>query len=190
MDVSYGIIGTVALASGLLYFKNKSQDVTYVISKVDGRKYLVKNMADKQQAADLLASVRASLVELCNKLGQKYPKREDIRRMNEKFDPDVIIENGDNKGTSYSINKGEKVVLCIRDRDEHEKLVEKNIMMFVSIHELAHIMTKSVGHTDEFWSNFKFLLKEAVGMGIYKDINFSKSPAEYCGVKITDSPLH
>ena len=33
---------------------------------------------------------------------------------------------------------------------------------FVALHELSHVMTVSVGHTQEFWENFKFLLKEAV----------------------------
>ena len=34
--------------------------------------------------------------------------------------------------------------------------------MFVIIHELSHIMSKSIGHNSEFYDNFKFLLKEAV----------------------------
>ena len=34
-------------------------------------------------------------------------------------------------------------------------------MTFVGIHELGHVMSKTIGHNDEFWSNFKFLLKEA-----------------------------
>ena len=65
----------------------------------------------------------------------------------------------------------------------------ENIMMFVALHELAHIMTKSVGHTDEFWDNFRYLLKKAIKLGVYKDVNFEKNPVDYCGTKITNSPL-
>ena len=33
--------------------------------------------------------------------------------------------------------------------------------MFVAIHELAHIMTESVGHEPEFWDNMGFLLEKS-----------------------------
>ena len=61
--------------------------------------------------------------------------------------------------------------------------------MFVSIHELGHLMTKSTGHTKEFWDNFKFLLKESIKLGIYTRNDFKNKPEKYCGTKITDSPL-
>ena len=40
--------------------------------------------------------------------------------------------------------------------------------MFVAIHELAHIASETIGHNDEFWNNFKFLLDNAVEIKIYK----------------------
>ena len=61
--------------------------------------------------------------------------------------------------------------------------------MFVALHELAHIMTKSIGHTEEFWENFKFLLKESIKMNLYKKIDFQKNPHKYCGIEIKDSPI-
>ena len=39
--------------------------------------------------------------------------------------------------------------------------------MFVAIHELAHIMSKTYGHNDEFRENFIFLLDNASKCGIY-----------------------
>jgi WLM domain len=63
------------------------------------------------------------------------------------------MENG---YTSYSVNKGEKIVMCVRQKDN--SLVPKNVVMYVGIHELSHIMTSDIGHTPEFWDNFKFLL--------------------------------
>jgi len=79
--------------------------------------------------------------------------------------------------------------LCLRSRDNFEKLIDINTLMFVSIHELGHIMTLSIGHTKEFWDNFKFLLKNTVIINIYKEINYSKYPKKYCGIEVTDSPL-
>ena len=50
-------------------------------------------------------------------------------------------------------------------------------------------MTKSVGHTPEFWDNFKRLLKESVDSNLYIKENYSENPKEYCGIKVSDSPL-
>ena len=61
--------------------------------------------------------------------------------------------------------------------------------MFVAIHELAHVITKSVGHTSEFWNNMKFILKKAIKLKVYKQHDYRNNPISYCGVEITDSPL-
>ena len=58
------------------------------------------------------------------------------------------------------MNKGEKVYFCLRDRKDKSKFVDLNIIMFVAFHEMAHIMTLSTGHTEEFWTNFKFISKK------------------------------
>ena len=62
--------------------------------------------------------------------------------------------------------------------------------MFVALHELAHIATKSVGHTTEFWQNFKFLIENAKNINIYNPVDYKKSPKEYCGMTISDSPYY
>ncbi len=172
-----------------IHFENKKTDVNYVVSKVDGRKYLVQNHADKQQAADNLATIRKNLVKLVQELKKKNKGNVDIERMVNNFNPNNISESTqDNKYTSYSVNKGEKIVFCLRSRDEKNNLVELNTMMFVALHELAHTMTKSIGHTQEFWDNFRILLKNARKLGIYERVNYDKKPVEYCGTKITNDP--
>jgi len=169
---------------------NYKKDVSYVKSRVDNKQYLVYNLRYQQLAADILAKVRLKLTNTCIKLQKKYPNDERIVRLVEKFNPDNIVESEpDSKNTSYSINKGEKIVLCLRSRDGQQRIVKENILMFVALHELAHIMTKSVGHTKEFWDNFEFLLREAIEFGYYVDIDYSSDPHMYCGVEITDSPL-
>ena len=62
--------------------------------------------------------------------------------------------------------------------------------MFVALHELSHIATKSIGHTTEFWENFKYLIQNAEKINIYKPINYKEKPEEYCGMTITDSPYY
>jgi hypothetical protein len=81
--------------------------------------------------------------------------------------------------------------MCLRQRDgTDESLVDENVMMFVALHEFAHVCTKSVGHDPEFWNNFGWLLKEAEAMNLYRYTNFAAHPVNYCGVHITDSPAY
>ena len=188
-------IGTIVLLLLLLviyfvYNENINNDLLYVKSKKDGRKYLVRNKEDKDEAADMMALIREKLVTVKDYLQENYTEEDRVQRLINKFNPNNIIELEKNsKNTSYSINKGEKIVFCLRSKDKDEKLVDMNTMMFVALHEMAHIMTESVGHTDEFWSNFKFLLKKASKLGIYKPTDYNSNPQEYCGMKITDTPL-
>jgi hypothetical protein len=69
------------------------------------------------------------------------------------------------------------------------KLIDINTLMFVALHELTHLMTESIGHKQEFWNNFKFMLKHASEEGIYDPVDYSKSPTDYCGLMIDDNPL-
>ena len=156
MNVVYMITFIVGVISVLIYYEKTSNDVVYVQSQYDGHKYLVKNAPDKQNAADLIAKIRENLNTFVTYMSCKYSDRSMVKRLSEKFNGDNLMENAGNKYTSYSVNKGEKIVLCLRSRDQLQTLESYNVLIFVSLHELAHLATKSVGHTDEFWHNFKF----------------------------------
>jgi predicted metal-dependent hydrolase len=175
---------------GYSTIEHLTNDLTTVKSNIDGKNYQVRNLPDKQEAADLLAKIRIKLEKLIDSMNKKFPEDSNVKQMVEKFNPNNITESPkSNKYTSYSINKGEKIVFCIRQKNDTEELVDENTITFVAIHELAHIMTKSVGHTEEFWDNFKKLLKESVKIGIYDRENYTNDPREYCGIQVTDSPL-
>ena len=193
VDINYLIILLTLIAFVLLGYTNYesySNEVTTCKSSIDNNEYIVRNREDKEEAANMLAKIRQKLEDLIDSMKQKYPNDEAVQRMSRKFNADNISESGkSSQYTSYSVNKGEKIVFCIRQKDEKESFVDMNTITFVSIHELAHIMTKSVGHTDEFWTNFKRLLNEAIKMGIYTKEDYSSNPREYCGIKVTDSPL-
>lgn len=174
-----------------IYIENKTNDVGYEISSFDNRNYLVRNLDDKKDAADLLAKIRKNMEDLIIYLRETYPNNDAVDRLNKKFNPNSLSETGKgSKYTSYSVNKGEKIVLCLRARDNTEKLEDENTLMFVALHEIAHIMTKSVGHKKEFWKNFKFLLNNAIQQKIYRHENYNDNPKRYCGIMITDTPLN
>jgi hypothetical protein len=167
---------------------------TYVTSTVDGKQYKVRDMPDKQEAANLMARIRGKLVKLCDSLEKKYPDKPQVKQMVRNFrsDPSRFMEaTPDEEHTSSTINKGESIHMCLRERNGvDESLVDDNVMLFVAIHELAHVCTESVGHGPDFWNNFGWLLKEAEALGIYKYTDFSAHPVSYCGVYITDSPRY
>lgn len=193
-DVSYEGVIVVALIALLIYMTWDTYlhgKVEPVVSEVDGHEYVVRSLPDKAEAADLLAEIRERLDKLVDHLRRAFPEDPRTVAIIASFHSERISEGGDNtkEYTSYSVNKGEKIVFCLRSRGDDEHLENINMMMFVAIHELAHIATPSVGHTDEFWANMKFLLEEAMNIGVYAKQDFKNQPAKYCGVDVTSSPL-
>ena len=189
-----------------MYLETRTYEVIYTKSTVDGKDYLVRNLSDKEEAANLLARTKAKLIQVIehlkgikdDKVKEYSSKEEDMKETKEaferlisRFQPDNISETTpNNKYTSYSVNKGQKIVFCLRAKGtKEETLVEDNVIMFVALHELAHIMTVSVGHTEEFWENFRILLRVAIALKLYKNQDYSSKPVDYCGTKITDTPL-
>lgn len=187
LTITDGVVLGIMVIIIIMYLKRQYGEVTYVRSSIDGRRYLVQKRSDAKQAADLLAVVNGDMLRLVQHMMAKYgTRRSDVQRLYKNFDPDAISEGGMEHGyTSYSVNKGEKIVLCIRQKDGG--FVDRNVLVYVATHELAHIMTHEVGHTDSFWTNFKFLLQEAMEMGIYSYQDFAREPQPYCGIQITSS---
>ena len=59
--------------------------------------------------------------------------------------------------------------------------------MYVAIHEMAHIACPEIGHGELFKKIFRKLAEEAINIGIYKKVNFSEVPTEYCGMILSSS---
>ena len=171
----------------LLYQYHYYSKIEKIVSTVDNRDYEVQIKNDAQEAANLIAQIREKLVLLVQHLIKSFPTEERTEQLKTNFKPDNIKEGIDDPNyTSYSINKGEQIVLCLRTNN---KLMDLNTMMFVVLHELSHICTKSIGHTPEFWENFKWILEEAINIGVYKKQEFKLKNVDYCGITITNSPL-
>jgi predicted metal-dependent hydrolase len=190
MEIS--IQGLIILILGIifvfiLYQYHYYSKIENIVSSIDNRNYEVQIKDDAQEAANLMAQIREKLIIITDHLIKSYPDDERCDRLKKNFKPDNIKEGIDNPNyTSYSVNKGEQIVLCLRS---HNKLMDLNTMMFVVLHELSHICTLSIGHTTEFWDNFKWILEESINIGIYKKQDFKLKNVDYCGMKITDSPL-
>lgn len=160
----------------------------------DGRQYEMQNLPNKEEAVALMANIHGKLIKLYEHYKQDLALSQDppVTRFLQRFTPDVFVENDmHSNDTSYSENKGQRVVVCLRDKKNAPKypLIDENTVMFVVLHEMAHLMTETIGHTQEFWTNFKRILQDAVQLGLYQPVNYAQRPTPYCGMTITDSPL-
>lgn len=187
-----------------IFLEKRSLEVVYIKSK-NGDTFLVRKATDQQQSANLLSDICLRIEKLIrflknnskiNKYNYQFsstlgPKElnEGIKRLEKNFNKKSVYENRQfsEGNTSFSVNKGERIIFCIRQKDG--TLCDINTMMFVAIHECAHLMAVSIGHTTEFWDYMRFLLKESIKCNIYDYVNYNHSPEDYCGMVINDTPL-
>jgi hypothetical protein len=185
------IIFIIIIASKL-YFNSDSFNLRCIISDVNGNKYCVRDRNKLELAADRLAHVNNNLNKLVNHLSKKYPEKENVKRLVNGYNPKKIYETlPTSEFTAYSENKGEKLAFCLdTEKNSKGRLIDMNTLMYVALHEVSHIATKSIGHNDEFWNNFKFMITEAKEINIYNPVDYKKEPARYCGMNISDNPYY
>jgi hypothetical protein len=189
--IGYALIVLLFYICVKIYHESDAFNLKCIISDVDGKKYCVRERSKLSLAADRLATVNQKLAKLVDHCKKEFPERENVIRLVEGFNPKKISETlPTSEFTAYSENKGEKLAFCLNTEKNGNNLIDPNTLTFVAIHELAHIATKSVGHKDEFWSNFKFLLGEAAKINIYVQTDYKKKPTRYCGMNITDNPYY
>jgi hypothetical protein len=176
------------------YEKINYYKVVLVESDIDNKPYLVRDLPEKKDSANLLAKININMNKLNTYLFEnkkKYPKYIPyIEQLNEKLKKTKIQESTDNGiYTSYSVNKGEQIIFCLRSRskDNPQKLHDLNLLMYVVLHEMGHVACPEFGHTDLFKDIFAFLATEAVKLDLYKKIDFREKNQEYCGLTISDS---
>jgi WLM domain len=190
-SIHIALIICVCLMLFIIYVNSDFFNLKCVIATKDGKTYCVRDTPNLKKSANLLATVSNRMNKLVQYTYSKYPNQEDVQRLYQNFNPNKIVETlPTSEYTAYSENKGQKLALCLRKNKEQYKLIDINTLTFVAIHELSHLMTKSIGHGDEFWNHFKFLLKCAVEIGIYNPVDYSNEPQSYCGMEIDDNPYY
>ena len=188
------LAGTLSYAMSYIGLTSSDYPIVRVKSSVDGQTYSVRDMPDKQEAADIMAKVRIKMNKLKIHVESSYPDKPQVIQLSKNFEATasrLYEATPEAEFTSYSVNKGESIHFCLRERQgENESLVHEDIVTFVAIHEMGHVITKTVGHGPDFWNNFAWLLQEAERVGIYKHRDFRAHPVSYCGMKITDQPTY
>jgi hypothetical protein len=171
-------------------------DSSLVKFEIDGNVVLVRDMPDKEQSSKLLNELINRMYVLKKYVvdnRDKYPEyKEYIDQFNENFTKSrtKIYETSlTSEYTSYSINKGEELVFCIRSKST-KKLHDINLLMYVAVHELAHTACPETGHTPLFNKIFKFLLERAMEIHLYYYEDYSNHPIEYCGMRLYTNILN
>jgi hypothetical protein len=213
------IVGIIIIILVLLYYYYTSHeyaDVYLVTNGVPRIWKMASGYSNTEDAAKLLATTNASMVDFMGKLGKKYHINETddqiakeggahsrvvglpndlyrrVENLLDRYNPEQFYENDPKMSskTSYTINKGDKMHICLRDRNNPDKLIDPNLLMFVHLHECAHIANyNNIGHEPQFWEVFKFILHEAVLAGIYTPVDYSKAPMDFCGLHVNHNPL-
>ncbi|AYV76859.1 MAG: protein of unknown function DUF45 [Barrevirus sp.] len=170
----------------------KNEGIIYVKSTIDNDEYLVRDLPDKVEAANMLAQIKANMFKLRDYLVEhidEYPDYKPyIKQLGEKLKDDIVINesSADSAYTSYSVNKGEQIVFCIRSKYDGT-IHTLNLLMYVAIHEMAHVACPEYGHGELFKKIFAFLLDTAIKLNIYTKVDFYEDPTEYCGMIVSES---
>ena len=187
----YVIVTVLVLAALYFLYEKSGFQLKCIISEVNGNKYCVRERNRVEEAADLLARITEKCKDFVSFLESKYPNDVRTQRLSDRFDPDQIGETlPTSQYTAYSENKGEAIKFCLNEsKNNNNHLIDEHTLMFVALHEMTHVLTKSIGHKTEFWDNFKWVLERAKEANIHQPVDYSKQKRDYCGIQIQSNPF-
>jgi hypothetical protein len=189
------VLSVVICCTWQLYKSYK--EVLWVQSDIDQRHYIIRNKYSNEklkESANLLASINIRTQTLIDHVSIKYARDPFFSRavdtLKKVYSPDIISEAAnDARYTTFTIDKKD-MHICLRTRDDLQNAYDVNLLMYVVIHELAHMANYDdkyqpiLGHGKEFQTIFKLLVKEAMAIGVYSYQDYNSQPQEYCGIQI------
>ena len=176
----------------IIFFCNrKYESFTKYETSNNDQEYLVQDFTNSRKVANTFSKIEKTINKFVNILIKTHPTDKRVIRLKNNLKDTKYEESSFNDDTSsFTINKGELMSICVRHQDDRKKFHNMNTMMFVVLHELAHVMSVSIGHGKEFMDNFRFLLKESKKYKVYNPIDYSINNMTYCGVKVTHNPYY
>jgi len=184
------LISIIIIFIYILYIIKKNR---LTLVETNNSKFMVYNDENKIESAKLLSILVDRMYKLRNYLinnKKKYEEYEEYINLLEKnlnTERTTIYENiPDSNLTSYTINKGEELGFCLKSKITG-KFHDINLLMYVAIHEMAHIACPEIGHDELFKKIFMFLTIEAINMGLYKKTDYESNNIEYCGMILSSS---
>jgi hypothetical protein len=186
----------IVLVTIIIYLIYSIKNTGLVHAEFDGQIYMVQEHKDKNKAVDLLIKLKDDLEKVAQKSLERAKKENNkpfidyISIITKKLNTVFIREvEKDSPYTSYSVNKGEELVFCLRNKETFE-FYDYNKILYVAIHEIAHIGCPEVGHTELFFKLNKYLLETSQQIGLYSYNDYNTIPEEYCGIQIYTNVLN
>ncbi len=163
------------------------------VNTVQGLKFSVYkdyNITEKQNIFSIIIENMLKLKEhLVKNIDQFEEYKEYIEQLNENFTTEkttIYETEPESSLTSYSVNKGRELSICLRSKKTNQ-LHDINLLMYVVIHEMAHMGCPEIGHGNLFKKIFKFFIEESIKIDIYKYTDYGNNPVEYCGMNLSSS---
>jgi hypothetical protein len=159
-------------------------------SNYDNVEYIIRN-ADgpqiKDDSANYLAIINQSINFLVNYMRQnKIPDQLTADRLYNRWNSCTLRETSSyDSSVAFTVNKGREIRVTIRNNGKFEN---PNTVIFVILHELAHLMSLNFGHGEEFKQNFLIITSVASMLGIYKPVDYTLFPENYSGISINTTP--
>ncbi len=186
---------------GFLFYKYIYDGTTSVFSSIDNKYYNVRRGNDKEARADILAVLYGKFKIIVTSLENdpKHVNKANVQRLIKKWKSGISVKEIGNmeSDAAYVINK-QNMSFCLQKSKNEILLEELNLITYVAIHELAHIMSVETDHGAEFIMNFEFLLNYAKNLvyydpffkkqiPLYIQLNKLNTSNSYCGVRLENS---
>ncbi|NBU33985.1 hypothetical protein EB118_03450 [bacterium] len=186
----------------VVYFFFGYNETVKVKSDTDGNVYKIRQGRQKdtkylKDSSNILGEINLRIETLIKHLLSKYGNDPEylscVHNLRKRYKHSVLSEAAvDQRYTTFTVDKRDMHV-CLRTRDNQSHLYDINILMYVILHELAHMCNYDAngvpihGHGREFVKIFRFLVRESINIGVYTYVDFSNQPQEYCGMYINSS---
>lgn len=101
------------------------------------------------------------------------------QRLEQRMQTCVISERGPPAShyIASTIDKGRIIYICLRDPRTGDLLSSQHTL-YIFLHELAHVATDDIGHTDTFRNHMSLFVTSCVQLGILEE---RLPPVMYCG---------
>ena len=189
------LIACIIILIYIFFFLNKKNFIS--IESNTGTKFSVYDDVYKKEKANLLSDIVKNMYILKNYLITNINSDElieyslYIQQLNQNFNENrtnVHETDPTSNLTSYSVNKGEELSVCLKSKNS-EHLHNINLLMYVIIHEMSHFACPEIGHGALFQKIFKKFLEISIKITIYKYDDYNTKPVEYCGMILSSSVI-
>ena len=176
----------------IIYIYNIKNNYIYIKSTL-GNNYIINKDNFQNVKIELLDNIQDNMYKLKKILVDNIDKyneyKEYILQLDRNFNKKrtQIYETDYNSNlTSYSVNKGEELSICLKSKNTG-KFHDINLLMYVVIHEMSHFACPEIGHGLLFKKIFKKFIEVAIEYNIYKYNDYNNNPIEYCGMKLNST---